>query len=395
VTDGPLAGLRVLDLSRVLAGPLCTMVLADLGAEVIKVERPGRGDPTRAWGPPFVEGESTYYLCVNRGKRSITLDLADVAGREVGRRLAARADVVVDNFLPGSAARLRLDHATLAAGRPGVVTCSITGYPEDGPDAGRPGFDVAIQAEAGLMAITGSPDGPPTKVGVAVSDVTAGLFATIGVLAALAEARAGGPGRHVEVSLYDAQLAGLINRASDWIVAGEDQGRLGNAHPAIVPYEAFRAADGDLVLAVGTDEQFARFCEVAGLGALAADARFARNAGRVAHRLELVAAIADAISQRTVAEWTAAMAEAGVPGGPVRSMPEVFARLPQAAVEHEHPLLGTVRTVRSPLLLDGSRPTAAAAPPLLGQHTAEVLAEAGYAESEITALQQGPCRAGA
>ena len=331
---------------------------------------------------------------MNRGKRSITLDLADVAGREVGRRLAARADVVVDNFLPGSAARLGLDHATLAAGRPGVVTCSITGYPEDGPDAGRPGFDVAIQAEAGLMAITGSPDGPPTKVGVAVSDVTAGLFASIGVVAALAEARAGGPGRHVEVSLYDAQLAGLINRASDWIMAGEDQGRR-ERRSRIVPYEAFRAADGDLVLAVGTDEQFARFCEVAGLDALAADARFARNAGRVAHRLELVAAIADAISQRTVAEWTAAMAEAGVPGGPVRSLPEVFALLPRAAVQHEHPVLGTVRTVRSPLLFDGSRPTAAAAPPLLGQHTAEVLAEAGYAEREITVLEQGPCRAGA
>jgi crotonobetainyl-CoA:carnitine CoA-transferase CaiB-like acyl-CoA transferase len=392
---GPLAGLRVLDLSRVLAGPLCTMVLADLGAEVVKVERPGAGDPTRAWGPPFVDGESTYFLCVNRGKRSITLDLADPAGREVGRRLAVRADVVVDNFLPGSAARLGLDHATLAVARPGLVSCSITGYPEDGPDAGRPGFDVAIQAEAGLMAITGFPDGPPTKVGVAVSDVTAGLFAAVGVLAAVADARAGGAGRHVEVSLYDAQLAGLINRASDWIVAGQDQGPLGNAHPAIVPYEAFRAADGELVLAVGTDEQFTRFCAVAGLDALAADPRFADNAGRVAHRLELVAVIAEAVAGRRVADWAAAIAAAGVPGGPVRSLPEVFARLPQAVVEHQHAAIGTMRTVRSPLLFDGARPTAVAAPPLLGQHTAEILAEAGFSETEIDSLQQGPCRSGA
>jgi formyl-CoA transferase len=388
----PLAGVRVLDLSRVLAGPYCSMVLADLGADVIKVERPGTGDPTRSWGPPFREGESAYYLCVNRGKRSITIDLGDPAGVEVARRLALESDVVIESFLPGGADRLDLGYATLSAARPGLVYTSIAGYSPESVDAHRPGFDFAIQAEAGGMSITGEADGPPLKVGVAVADITTGMFASIGTLAALRDAERTGQGHHVRISLYDSQLAWLANRGSDWLVAGEEPHRLGNAHPAIVPYEAFATSDGYVIVAIGTNDQYARFCSTAGLPELAGDERYATNALRVAHRLELVERLADAIRQRPTSDWLQVLASANVPGGPVRTIPEAFAHAPYAVVEHAHPRLGSVRTVRSPIGLDGEYPTAAAAPPLLGQHTAEVLAELGYDDAACTALLDGACR---
>jgi formyl-CoA transferase len=388
----PLAGVRVLDLSRVLAGPYCSMVLADLGADVVKVERPGAGDPTRAWGPPFRDGESAYYLCVNRGKRSITVDLGDPAGLEVVRRLALESDVVLESFLPGGAERLGLGYEALSAERPRLVYTSIAGYSPESVDAHRPGFDFAIQAEAGGMSITGEADGPPLKVGVAIADITTGMFASIGTLAALRDAERTGQGHHVQVSLYDSQLAWLANRGSDWLIAGEEPQRLGNAHPAIVPYEAFASSDGHVIVAIGTNEQFTRFCTAAGLPELAGDERYATNALRVEHRLELAACIADAIQRRPTADWLEVLAAANVPGGPVRTIPEAFAHAPYAVVEHDHPRLGAVRTVRSPIGLDGAYPTAVAAPPLLGQHTAEVLDELDYDDDAREALLRGACR---
>ena len=391
-TAAPLAGVRVLDLSRVLAGPYCSMLLADLGADVVKVERPGAGDPTRAWGPPFREGESAYYLCVNRGKRSVTIDLGDPAGSEVARRLALRADIVVESFLPGGADRLGLGYEALSGARPGLVYTSIAGYSPASVDAQRPGFDFAIQGEAGGMSITGEADGPPLKVGVAIADITTGMFASIGTLAALRESERSGESHHVQVSLFDSQLAWLANRGSDYLVGGEEPHRLGNAHPAIVPYEAFATSDGHVIVAVGTNEQFTRFCNAACLADLSADERYATNPLRVAHRLELVARLAAAIALRPTAEWLEVLAAAKVPGGPVRTIPEAFAHAPYAVVEHDHPRLGAVHTVRSPIGLDGAYPTAVAAPPLLGQHTGEVLGELGYDEGERAELLAGACR---
>jgi crotonobetainyl-CoA:carnitine CoA-transferase CaiB-like acyl-CoA transferase len=391
-TAAPLAGVRVLDLSRVLAGPYCTMLLADLGADVVKVERPGAGDPTRAWGPPFRAGESAYFLCVNRGKRSVTIDLGDPAGIEVARRLALRADIVVESFLPGGADRLGLGYGALSGARPGLVYTSIAGYSPESVDAHRPGFDFAIQGEAGGMSITGEADGPPLKVGVAIADITTGMFASIGTLAALRESERSGESHHVQVSLFDSQLAWLANRGSDYLVAGDEPHRLGNAHPAIVPYEAFETSDGHVIVAVGTNGQFTRFCEAAGLPELAGDERYATNPLRVAHRLELVARLAEAIALRPTAEWLEVLEAANVPGGPVRTIPEAFAHAPYAVVEHDHPVLGAVRTVRSPIGLDGAYPTAVAAPPLLGQHTGEVLGELGYDEGARAELLAGACR---
>jgi crotonobetainyl-CoA:carnitine CoA-transferase CaiB-like acyl-CoA transferase len=390
----PLAGVRVLDLSRILAGPYCSMMLADLGADVVKVERPGGGDPTRSWGPPFVGGESTYFLSANRGKRSICVDLADPEGIELVRTLAARADVVLENFIPGGAERMGLGYAALRERRPSLVYCSIAGYPEDGPDASRPGFDFAIQGEGGVMSITGDPDGDPMKVGVAIADITAGIYATVGVLAALREATASGVGSHVQVSLFDAQLAWLANRASDFLVAGETPVRLGNAHPAIVPYESFHASDGYVIVAIGTDAQFERFCIEASLPELLDDPRFATNPDRVRNRAELTPVLAAAIERRPLAEWLALMQRAGVPGGPVRTIPEVFEHAPFATHTHEHAKLGPIRTVRSPIGLDGTRTTADAAPPLLGEHAAEILAEAGYSAPEVERMLSSICRTG-
>jgi formyl-CoA transferase len=388
----PLDGVRVLDLSRILAGPYCSMMLADLGADVVKVERPGGGDPTRSWGPPFVEGESTYFLCANRGKRSICIDLQDPEGIELVRTLAARADVVIENFIPGGAERMGLGYQALRERRPSLVYCSVAGYPDDGPDAGRPGFDFAIQGEGGVMSITGDPTGDPMKVGVAIADITAGIYATVGILAALREATATGVGSHVQVSLFDAQLAWLANRASDYLVAGETPERLGNAHPAIVPYESYPASDGHVIVAIGTDAQFARFCHEAGLDWMVDDPRFATNPDRVRNRDALSPVLREVIGTRTVAEWLALMERAGVPGGPVRTIPEVFEHAPFATHTHAHATLGPIRTVRSPIGLDGTRVTADAPPPLLGAHAEEILSDAGYTSQDVERMLGSVCR---
>jgi crotonobetainyl-CoA:carnitine CoA-transferase CaiB-like acyl-CoA transferase len=384
--SGPLAGLRVLDLSRILAGPFATMQLADLGADVIKVEAPGKGDETRRWGPPFAaDGTAAYFLAINRNKRAITLDLGHPAAAALARRLALAADVVVDNFLPGGLERFGLDHQSLSEANPRIVTCTITGYGSDGPAAGRPGFDFLIQAQGGIMSITGQAGDQPTKVGVAVADLAAGLFATIGVLAALRERDAAGRGRRVEVSLLDAQVGMLANQAMNWLVGGLTPGRMGNAHPSISPYESYRTRDGSIAIGVGTDRQFARLAEALGVPELASDQRFGGNAERVAHRAELKRLLERQLGAHDRQEWLERLAAAGVPAAPINSIPEVFADplvRERALVE-----VDGVPQVRSPVRIDGRPAAVDSAPPELGRDTDAVLRGLGLGDAELVALR--------
>jgi crotonobetainyl-CoA:carnitine CoA-transferase CaiB-like acyl-CoA transferase len=378
-SPSPLAGLRVLDLTRVLAGPLCTMMLGDLGADVIKVERPGSGDETRGWGPPWVEGpaglESAYYLCVNRNKRSAALDLGTAEGRALVQRLAADADVLVENFAPGTLARWDLDYATVSAANPGLVYCSISGYGHTGPEAGRPGYDFALQARSGWMAVTGDPEGDPVKVGVAVVDVLTGQNAAIAILAALAERDRSGGGQRLEVTLLDSAIAGLVN-VSQAALAGVSARRFGNAHPTIVPYQAFATADRPVVVTIGNDQQWRRFCHTLGLDSLADDARFRTNPDRVVNRDELIPVLADRMRERSAGEWLSALDEAGVPNAPVLEVAEAVSdpafTLRGGVWEVTGPTFGTLPTVASPLRLERTPPAVRRPPPSLGQHTAEV-----------------------
>ena len=373
----PLTGIRVADFSRVLAGPLATMVLADLGADVVKVERPGIGDDTRAWGPPFVGDDAAYFLSLNRNKRSIALDLGTEQGAAAARRLALASDVVIENFRPGLMDRFGLDFASLADEDPTLVYCSLTAFGEEGDAASRPGYDIIVQALSGLMSITGQPGGEPTKVGVALLDVVCGLYAANAIQAALIRRAETGRGGRVSVSLFDASVAAMVNQAANHLLGGLVPGPLGNQHPNIVPYQLFRAADRPFILAAGNDRLFERTCEVLGRPELATDERFATNEARVRHREVLIELLADAFATRTSAEWLGALEAAGVPCAPVRAMDEVFAAPEGAAAvqEVEDPVRGRLRLVASPIRLDGSPTPVRRPPPHLGEHTAEVLGE--------------------
>ncbi len=375
----PLAGLKVLDLSRILAGPYCTQLLADLGAEVIKLEPP-HGDDTRRWGPPFREGESAYYLSVNRGKKSVVLNLKDERAQRLARRLAERADVLVENFKTGDLERYGLDYVSLRPVNPRLVYASITGFGHTGPRAKEPGYDVALQGISGLMSITGEPGGPPVKVGVAWIDILSGLHAAVAILAALHERERSGEGQHLDLSLFDVALASLANQAQRYLLVGEVPQRLGSAHPQIVPYQAFEAQDGYLILAAGNDAQFRRTCEVLGLDELAGDPRFASNAGRVEHREEVVSALAARFITQPRAVWLERLTAVQVPVTPVNDIAEAFAD-PQVEAREmlwhlPHPLLGTLTMPASPLKTLSRTPLKpTSAPPLLGEHSEEVLRE--------------------
>jgi crotonobetainyl-CoA:carnitine CoA-transferase CaiB-like acyl-CoA transferase len=368
---GPLEGVLVADLSRVLAGPFATMLLGDLGADVVKVEHPDGGDETRAWGPPFSGGHSTYYLAVNRNKRSVALDLKDDAGRRAARTLAARADVLVENFKAGALERLGLGFEELARDNPGLVWCSISGFGR-GAGAELPGYDFLVQATSGLMSITGPAGGQPTKVGVALVDVLTGLYATVGILAALRERDRTGLGQRIEVSLLGSALASLVNQASSYLCTGQPPRAMGNRHPSITPYETLATADRPLVVAVGNDGQFARLCQVLGLPGAAADPRFASNADRVTNREELVALLERALAGRGAADWVAALGDAGVPCGLVNDVGEAFALAERLGLDPVAEA-GGVPQVANPIGLSSSPASYRLAPPTLGQHTAEVL----------------------
>lgn len=377
----PLHGVRVLDLSRVLAGPWATQLLADLGAEVIKIERPGVGDDTRHWGPPFTtrtdgsRGDAAYFLCANRGKSSVELDIASPEGAEAVRRLAATCDVVVENFKVGGLAKYGLDYASLSKGRPELVYCSITGFGQTGPRAHQAGYDYMIQAMGGLMSVTGQADGQPgaepMKVGVAVADLFTGLYAANGVLAALLRARASGVGGHVDIALFDVQAAMLANQATNWFVSGQAPGRMGNAHPNLAPYQPFPCTDGSVVVAVGNDGQFRSLAQALGAPELGEDPRFQINAVRVEHRAALTATLSALTASFSQADLLAALEAAGVPCGPVNTVDQVFAE-PQAlarglTVEQSRAdLIQPVRTVANPIRLDGAALVAATPPPSLG-----------------------------
>ena len=390
---GALAGIRVLDLTRVLAGPYCTMFLGDLGAEVVKVEQPGVGDDTRGWGPPFAGGESAYFLCTNRNKKSITVDIKSADGIALVKQLAERADVLIENFRPGAMDRLGLGDKELRGANPKLVYASLSGFGADGPMAGVPGYDLIVQAWGGLMSITGTPESGPLKVGVAIIDLVAGLMLGKSIVAALYAREKIGVGQKIDTSLLEAEVATLINAGSNYLVAGQIPGRWGNAHPSIVPYQSFQTADGYLVLGAASESIWQRLCPALGRAELADDPRFAKNADRVAHRQELIAILSEIFMARTTADWVATLNRADIPCAPVQTIDQVFAA-PQVLhrnmlVEVEHPTAGKVKLAGIPVKFSATPASVRLPPPLLGEHNDDVLSSwLGMKTEEIHRLKE-------
>ena len=401
---GALSHLRVLDLSRILAGPWATQMLGDLGADIIKVERPRSGDDTRSWGPPFVDqmtgdaaadaaARSAYFCSVNRNKRSLAIDITAPEGADILRQLVREADVLVENFKVGGLAKYGLDYGTLSAVNPRLVYCSITGFGQDGPDAGRAGYDFMIQGMGGLMSVTGEADGMPMKIGVALVDVLTGTNAATAILAAVMHAARTGTGQHIDMSLFDVSVASLANQAMNYLVSGTAPGRLGNAHPNIVPYQAFATADGHIILAVGNDSQFRKFCDIAGLTGLADDPDYATNKARVMNRVALLPTVEAAMVRQTTGWWLHELAAAGVPAGPINSidaaLDEPQARHRGLATKIPDDLHDSIPTVASPLRLAATPPRASLPPPRLGAHSREVLQEVlGLDTAELDRLAE-------
>ncbi len=388
-----LGGIRVLDLSRILAGPYCTMTLGDLGAEVIKVERPGMGDDTRTWGPPFAGGESAYYLCCNRNKKSITIDLKNPRGCELVKELAQTSDVVIENFTPGFMKRLGLDYETLREDNSRLIYCSITAYGQDGPYRDRPGYDMVLSAVGGLMGITGPEGGEPCKVGVAITDVVTGVYASGAIMAALLRRERGGRGQYIDCSLLDVQVAALANIASNYLVAGKEAQRWGTAHESIIPYQVFRAKDRPIAIAAANQKLWESFCQAIGKQEWTEDPRFESNPKRVENRTELVARIAEVIAQKSCDEWVELFVDASIPCGPVNNMEDLFAD-PQVlhremVVDVPHETIGTLRLSGVPIKYSETPASVRLPPPLLGQHTDEILVDVlGYSQGQIEALRR-------
>lgn len=380
-----LSRIKVLDLSRVLAGPWCSQTLADLGADVIKIERPGMGDDTRGWGPPYVEDdqgepvESAYFLSANRGKRSLALDISSPQGQEIVRSLAAKSDVVIENFKVGGLAKYALNYESLKHLNPAMVYCSVTGFGQDGPAADNPGYDFMIQGMGGLMHITGQPDGQPVKVGVAVADIMTGMYATVAILAALNHRHVSGEGQYIDLALLDSQVAMLANQASNYLTSGVSPVRLGNAHPNIVPYQVFPTADSFIIVAVGNDSQFARFCELVGLAGLSANEKFSSNRARVQNREELTGLVEPVLAGKSSAYWLESLENKKIPCGPINDIEQVFnhpqVQHRQMSVSLPHPSAGEVALVGSPINMSVTPVQYNSAPPMLGQHSVEVLGE--------------------